>query len=145
MRFGLAWGALTILALAASVRRGGDGVLFTLTAAQGIDGICDATARPLFSALAPTSRSIGSSQGSVFGLVVWLQLITAVLAPLIFNNVYAATIHSSCSTCTFYALSIVVVCSLALTWRLDVHIKDGDPSYKMVASSSTSAALLGDH
>ena len=33
MRFGLVWGVLTILALAASVRTGGGAVLFTLTAA----------------------------------------------------------------------------------------------------------------
>ena len=144
MRFGLVWGVLTILALAASVRTGGGAVLFTLTAAQGIDGICDATARPLFSALAPAGHSVGGSQGSVFGLVVWLQLVTAVLAPLIFNNIYSATVGSSCPTCTFYALAIVVACSLALTWQLDVNAKDGEPSSRVAAPSSASTALLAD-
>ena len=125
---GLGWGAISSVAMGLVVARGNTLLLFVVSALQGLDGLCDASFRPLFSILAArqasgcgggggdTQQEVG--QGVVFGIVSWVQVASGVIAPLVFNNLYAASVETVPGL-TFYAvgLTFAIACVLVLVLR----------------------------
>lgn len=113
--------------------------LSLLTAAEGFDAIWDASARVVFTDVA---KALGLGQGEVLGVIGFLQTLLAVIAPNLFQSVYAGTVdwYPGFAFLLISALTAVGVC---LTWcmpapdhwqsaknRVPVAINESDPTEK---------------
>ena len=86
VRLGLLF-AIVLTALYPSAR---DSLTLTImTTIEGVDAIWDTALRVLFTDI---GRQHGAGEGQVLGIIGFLQTVIAVVGPVVFQSIYAATV-----------------------------------------------------
>eukprot|EP00658_Telonema_sp_P-2_P021921 TRINITY_DN18748_c0_g1_i1.p2 TRINITY_DN18748_c0_g1~~TRINITY_DN18748_c0_g1_i1.p2 ORF type:complete len:174 (+),score=36.75 TRINITY_DN18748_c0_g1_i1:214-735(+) len=96
-------------------------VLFILASIEGMDAMWDSCLRVLFSQL---GTDAGAGEGQVLGIVGFLQVLLGSVAPLIYQTLYAGTVHW-CAPFVFFVTSGLTLAGLLLSFRLDLTPRCG--------------------